>query len=186
VKILVLGNNDIASTKCQVPGGVAMRKAKQSILSIVLPIGLALILSACQQSTTIGAQPAPLSTLPGPLENSIQADLLAAEANLRQAKEIGALPASDPAYDCIHAVNSKLGVEPAPAGAAGPASFQAQNKGLASAGSILYIQAQRLKQFAGQTRTVTASCQQLIGMIVIDGVQLSKANLGIIAPVKLP
>lgn len=149
-----------------------------------------LLLSACQQ--TITASPTPLSIVPAPVANTIQDDLLAAENNLQQAMTIGALPSTDPAYACVHAVNTQLGIEPAASGTTPPASFTPANKGLASAGSILYIQVQQLKKLTGQTPVAAASCQQLIGQLVIDGVQFANraalvgAGAAIALPVKLP
>jgi len=139
------------------------------------PIGIvfaaALGLAAC--SNTISNQPA-TSVLP----SGTVADLQAAEWNLDQAISIGVLPSTDPADKCLHDELGGAGLDPTVTPAPTAKSFTAKNQGLASAGSILYIKAQQAQSAAATAKADDASCEALVGKIVIDAVKAG-ASVGV-------
>jgi hypothetical protein len=149
----------------------------------VLAILAALALCSCAilstpdkiVSTPVGA------SLPVPITNkTIITDLQSAASNLDQAVAIGALPANDPAPKCIHDILQRAGIEALP-GAAPQQSFEPKNDGLASLGSIAYIQVQQQKAMSGHIVPVSVDCKSLLGTFVIDGA----IGLAKLAPIKL-
>jgi hypothetical protein len=100
-------------------------------------------------------------------------DLKSATYNLDQAVAIGVLDLNDPAPYCLHDVLKRAGIELAP-GTMPPKTFQPKYDGLASAGAVAYIEAQKLKKLAGQGIQVDASCEALVGRIVIDGMKAAR------------
>ena len=100
-------------------------------------------------------------------------DLQSATSNLDQAIAIGALPAGDPSATCFHSILQQAGLEALP-GAPVQQSFAPKNDGLASLGSIIYIQIQQQK--ALKPLIITSECKALVGTFVIDGASgLAKA-----------
>lgn len=138
--------------------------------------------TAATKDTPVVAAPAPL---PVAITNpTIIDDLKGATDNLDQAVAIGALPANDPAPKCFHDVLKQAGIE-VPPGTAPPASFTPHKDGLASLGSILYIQIQQAKamQNAATALQVTVDCKALLGQFVLDGAaglnKVGKTALGL-------
>jgi hypothetical protein len=118
--------------------------------------------------------------------HTIAKDIQAAAENLDNAIKIGVLPAGDPADLCVHSALQLAGLDtpacvPADPPATGtvcppaPASFTPLNDGIVSGGSILYIQAYQLKQYQGMT--VPASCKEILGQFVIDGMSTTNKVL---------
>jgi hypothetical protein len=131
---------------------------------------LALTLTACVSTPSKIVATPTQGALPIPIHNpTIITDLQSATFNLDQAVAIGALPKDDPAPACLHDFLVKAGIE-VPAGAAPQASFTPKNDGIASVGSIVYIQAQQAKAISALgAPAVAVSCKALLGQFVIDG-----------------
>lgn len=133
-------------------------------MSHVLAILSMLVLAA--GCTTISANPIqdlPKTQLGGVVIQGLQD----ASFNLDSAVTVGALTATDPAPPCFHAVLTRLGADPTnpvPPGA----SFTPKVSDLISAGSVLYIRAQQLKQAQGAGVTVPTSCKLLITDFLLD------------------
>ena len=121
------------------------------------------LLAGC---TTISANP--LQDLPKTqLGGVVIQGLQDATFNLDSAVAVGALPKTDPAPGCFHGILTTLGADPAnPAPAA--ASFTPKVSDLISAGSVLYIRAQQLKQAQGSGISVPSSCKLLITDFLLD------------------
>jgi hypothetical protein len=124
-------------------------------------------------------------SLPIPVTNpTIVTDLQSASYNLDQAVAIGALSPDDPAPGCLHDFLQKAGIEN-PSGAV-PASFAPRNDGIASAGSIVYIQIQQAKAISGQGGvSVAVSCKALLGQFVIDGATATVKGAARLLPLPL-
>lgn len=125
-----------------------------------------LILLFAVGCTTISANPIadlPKTQLGGVVIQGLQD----ASFNLDSAVTVHALTADDPAPPCFHAVLGKLGADPANPAPAG-ASFTPKVSDLISAGSVLYIRAQQLKQAQGAGVIVPASCKLLITDFLLD------------------
>jgi hypothetical protein len=121
-------------------------------------VALALALTACT---------APISksvTLPS--DSLLARDIVAAGFNLNSAVTVGALPANDPAVLCVNDVLKQSGLDGSLPAAT---SFVPKNIAAVSAGSIVYIQAQQLKQVG--SLTVPVDCEALIGKLNIDGLR---------------
>lgn len=129
----------------------------------LLTLVLILALAGC---TTISANP--LQDLPKThLGGVVIQGLQDASFNLDSAVTVGALTAADPAPPCFHAVLTRLGADPANPAPPG-ASFTPKVSDLISAGSVLYIRAQQLKQAQGTGITVPSSCKLLITDFLLD------------------
>lgn len=127
----------------------------------------ALALTACQ---TLSANPAAditTNVAKTDLGKVIIQGLLDATSNLDQAVTVGALPKSDPAPGCFHAVLTQLGIDPANPAPAG-ASFTPKESDLISLGSVLYIRAQQLKAAQGGGIQVPADCKLLVAQFMLD------------------
>jgi hypothetical protein len=119
--------------------------------------------------------------------SDVSQDILNAQTDFNQAVQLGILPATDPAPQCLNSVASLLGV-----GGTAAAQFTPTVSGIVSAGAVGYIYIQQLKQLTGGTLTVPPACLQLIGQIVIDaskaGLQLGGAAtaIGLVGTTGLP
>ena len=122
----------------------------------------ALLLGGCGTmiSNSTGPSVSPTSVL--------GTDLVAAASNLDQAIKIGVLPANDPADLCVHNALQQVGLEVVP-GTPTPASFEAQNKGFVSGGSIVYIRVQMLKNL--KVVGISDQCYALIGRLHVEGLK---------------
>lgn len=140
-------------------------------MKLALILTIVLLTGCISTPSRIVETPAPgTSSLPIPITNpTIVTDLQSAAYNLDNAVAIGALPADDPAPACLHDILRQGGVE-VPAGQVPAKSFAPKNDGLASLGSIAYIQIQQAKAMSGNSGiTVAVSCKALLGTFVIDG-----------------
>ena len=152
------------------------------------PVAACAFLAACANPAPISVNPiqsgvnviaqAGGSTTTG-LADTVTTGITNADYNLGQAMQLGILPATDPAKACLDSVSTQLGI-----GGTAPASFTPKVSDLISAGSVGYIYAQQVKQLlanGGSGLAVSATCQQLVGQIVIDSAtQLNKAAIGAI------
>jgi len=139
------------------------------MINVILSFLVALSLAGCASvpekiSTTPTGATAPIQIT----NPTIITDLQSATENLDDAVRIGALPADDPAPKCLHDLLQRAGIEARP-GAAPIQSFEPKNDGIASLGSIVYIQVQQAKAIAGQITPPSRDCTSLIGTFVIDG-----------------
>lgn len=141
---------------------------------IALLLLAAVALSGCAlMPETITASPAGGISI---TNQTVVTDLKSASFNLDQAVAIGVLDANDPAPYCLHDVLKRAGIELAP-GVQPPKSFTPKYDGIASAGAVAYIEAQKLKRLAGQGVQVDASCEALVGRIVIDGMKAARKTM---------
>jgi len=143
--------------------------------TLYLLLAIFLLAGCVSTPSVITSQPTP----PVLKSKTIVSDLQAAAYNLDQAVAIGALPADDPAPKCLHAVLIKAGIE-VPAGQPPAKSFEPKNDGLASLGSIAYIQVQQAKALRGEKTPVSVDCRALLGTFVLDGA----AGLAKVLPVR--
>ena len=128
--------------------------------------GLAgLFLSACS---------GPITNVPVAVDPAsvVGKDLVAAKSNLQKAVEIGVLKPGDAALSCLSGVVHDLGLD----GETVVLSFDPENAGLVSAGSILYIRAQQLKD-AAQSFQLPAECEAVVGKFVIDAARVGRKTL---------
>ena len=147
------------------------------------------LLAACGTLALLAAcsNPAPISSNPvttvtnivsqanpgaGASAQAIQTQLLNAEWNLDQAVTIGILTATDPVDQCVHQVNTQLGIEPVAPGGTAPtpaAQFTPRMTGLLDSGAVAYILAQQAQKLTGGGITVPTGCKAIIGDLVIKG-----------------
>ena len=155
-----------------------------------LPIALAgCLLAGCAHPVPIGNTPQQTilntgaavggSTATG-INSQVITGLQDSAYNFDNAMAIGALPANDPASNCVHGVLKQLGADVVvtPAGYTPvvlpngqPAtSFTPRVSDLISSGSVVYILAQQAKQLqaGGLGASVPMGCTALVGQIVID------------------
>jgi hypothetical protein len=125
---------------------------------------------------------------PVPLPFGVARDLVATGWDIDQAVAVGAILPTDPAVGCIHGVLAEAGLDtpacvaPAVCPPAAP-SFVPQNRGAVSAGSIVYIHAQQLKNLS--QLAVPVECDAMIGQFVRLGLTKSvPASAPIVPTVK--
>lgn len=151
-----------------------------------------LMLGACQQPVTgniahdvvssVSNPTAPISGSPQQaqtlnLGQTFVTDLLSAQFDLNSAVQVGALSATDPAPGCLNDVVAKLGIDP---NAPPLPSFVPKDDGVISLASILYIRYQQLQALQGGGLTISPTCQQIVGKILIDSLakQVKGLSLG--------
>ncbi len=132
-----------------------------------LVLAWALALTSCQ--TLSGNPAADITTTAAKtdLGKVVVQGLLDATYDLDQAVAVGALPKSDPAPGCFHAVLTQLGLDPANPAPAG-SSFTPKISDLISLGSVLYVRAQQLKGAQGGGIQVPADCKLLVAQFMLD------------------
>lgn len=125
----------------------------------------AVALSGCEAPQPISSAPLGL-----PADSLVATGLKNAAFNLDQAIAIGVLRKDDPAAACVHGVLKDAGLD---GDGTAPAvqSFQPRVTDLVSAGSVAYIDAQRLKAVSGMLGTIPGGCEALVGRIMIDGLK---------------
>ena len=121
------------------------------LLMICLIFATAFLLTGCAMDTPIGSKYQP-TTAPGKL---IMNDLKAASVNLNSAVRVGALPASDPAPDCLQNALDRFGE--------GQETFVPEIDGVVSLASIAYIRAKQLENRA----PVSMECKAMLGDILL-------------------
>ena len=129
-------------------------------------IACALALAACASTPDKIVSMPTAAGVPISSGSVLANDLQSATSNLDQAIAIGALPAGDPSAACFHSILQQAGIEAIP-GAPVQQSFAPKNDGLASLGSIIYIQIQQQK--ALKPISISPECKALVGTFVIDG-----------------
>lgn len=143
---------------------------------------LVLLLCGCAQPPAISTSP--LGGIPA--DSMIAVGLKDAAFNLDSAVAIGVLPADDPAASCIHGVMKDAGLE---GNAPGTQSFTPRVSDIISAGSVAYIEAQKLKALGGGAKAVPVGCDALVGRIVIDAARLGARGASstlLPLPIRLP
>ena len=139
-----------------------------------------LSVAACSNPAPISSNPATTATnivsnvIPGAAsgQQAIQTQLLNAEWNLDQAVTIGILTTTDPVDQCVHQVNTQLGIEPVPSGGTvppAPAQFTPRMTGLLDSGAVAYILAQQARAAGQGGITVPTGCKAVIGDLVLKG-----------------
>ena len=121
------------------------------LLMVSMICALALVVTGCAMDTPIGSKYQP-TTAPGKL---IINDLKAASVNLNSAVRVGALPASDPAPDCLRNALDRFGE--------GQETFVPEVDGVVSLASIAYIRAKQLENRA----PVSTECKAMLGDILL-------------------
>ncbi|HEV2225052.1 MAG TPA: hypothetical protein VGR84_18820 [Candidatus Acidoferrales bacterium] len=144
----------------------------------LIAAGALLVLAGC--TTPISNNP--IASTPG--AQVLGDDLVAAAFNLNSAISIHVLPPDDPAAACINTEVTQLGLGQ---GAPAAESFVPENKGLISAGAIVYIHAQQIKAQLGGLTQVPVSCEALVGKLVVDAIQAgNQIGLTLIKLPKIP
>lgn len=158
-----------------------------SLRPIMIVALCSILLSACVSTPNKiqGGTADTTSPVVIPVTNpTIATDLQSASYNLDQAVTVGALSKDDPAPKCLHGVLQQAGLESTP-GAAQAQSFVPKNDGVASLGSIAYIQVQQAKQLTGRGVTVPVDCKALLGQFVIDGLTTASKVVPVLRPLSV-
>jgi hypothetical protein len=131
----------------------------------LIPIALCLLAGCNSISNSKNPIQDIISALPTPIKDSVTTDLVDAAYNLDQAQALGILPASDFAPTCAHMTNQLLGIEPGPPGSPAIRSFEPKVGGttIASGGSKVYIEAQKLAAVQRDGIPVPQACVLLLG-----------------------